>query len=339
MRIVVTGGTGFLGRHLVWRLTSAGHEVVFTGRNATAATQVIRQCPVKSTIPSFVYIAHGQPEAGGALIAAAAGADVVVHTAALSSPWGTHQDFEHGNVAATREVLTACEHQQIPTLIHISTPGLYFNFRDRMGVQEDEPLPPPVNLYAKTKGIAEQLVRSAKHLNSAVILRPRAIFGPHDCTLLPRLLRIARGGSLPLMRGGKAWLDLTYVDNVIDAIELALARSVHQSFNSTINISNGEPIQVCDLFVELQSAFQLSVRLRPVPYAAVAATAWAMENIARMRPGWEPPLTRYSAGLLAYSQTLNLTRAHRELGYMPKVTLREGLMRTAQWFGMREEQV
>lgn len=337
MRILITGGTGFLGRHLVWRFASAGHEVVFTGRNVSAGEFVARQNSMAATAPKFICIAHGQTGAGEALHAAADGVDAVIHNAALSSPWGTWKAFKQANVEATREVIEVCERRRIPALVHISTPGLYFNFRDRLAVREDEALPRPVNFYTATKAEAENLVRSASGLDSAVILRPRAIFGPHDNTLLPRMLRVARQGSLPLMRGGKAWLDLSYVDNVVDAVELAIARSVGQSFNATFNISNGEPIQVRELFTELASAFHLDLRMRRVPYSAIATAACAMEGLARLAPGWEPPLTRYSVGLLAYSQTLDLTRANRELGYTPRVSLREGLAHTAQWFLAQEK--
>jgi len=336
MRILVTGGTGFLGRHLVWRLSGAGRQVVFTGRDAEAAATVLRLSSAGGAA-SFVPIEHGSADAGRALHEAAAGVDAVVHCAALSSPWGSRRAFEQANVVATREVLAVCRSRSIRQLVHISTPGLYFDFSDRLEIREDEPLPVPANLYAATKAAAEALVREAGHLDSAVILRPRAIFGPHDSTLLPRLLRVARRGTLPLMRGGRARLDLTYVDNVVDAVELALARPGAHSHGATFNISNGEPMQVAELFQVLAAAFGLQVRLRRLPYPVVDIAARAMEGLARLRPGWEPPLTRYSAGLLAFSQTLDLSNARRQLGYIARIPLREGLVRTADWFRTHEK--
>jgi nucleoside-diphosphate-sugar epimerase len=336
MRVLVTGGTGFLGRHLVWRLLDAGHQIVFTGRNAGAAEMVLRYAPSSGATAEFVPIEHGEAEAERALHEAACAVDAVVHCSALSSPWGSRRAFELANVVATREVLAVCKSRAIEHLVHISTPGLYFDFRDRLDIREDEPLPAPANVYAATKAAAEVLVRQAAHLRSAVILRPRAIFGPHDNTLLPRLLRVARRGSLPLMRGGRAQLDLTYVDNVVDAIELALAQPRVHPMGATFNISNGEPMQVGELFQVLASTFGLPTRLRRVPYPVVDVAARAMEALARLRPGWEPPLTRYSAGLLAFSQTLDLTSARRNLSYVPRIPLREGMVRTAKWFCEQE---
>ena len=328
MRVLVTGGTGFLGRHLVWRLNAAGHEVVFTGRDRRRASVVLAgvariECAVRS-----VEVAHGSSQAAAVLAEAAAGADAVIHCAALSSPWGPREAFEHANVDSTREVVEACRADRIPKLVHISTPSLYFDFRDRIGIREDEPLPPPVNDYARTKGIAERMV-VASTIDSVIALRPRAIFGAWDETLLPRILRVARTARLPLMRGGCSLIDLTYVDNVVDAVMLALEADLERA---VVNVSNGEPIPVHALFAKLANAFGVTLRVRRVPYPVVDAIATVLECVGRARPGWEPPITRYSAGLLAYSQTLDLTRARELLGYAPRIALDVGLARTAAWF-------
>ena len=330
MKILVTGGTGFLGRHLVWRLAGAGHDVSFSGRDAGKAREVTERAPRAA---AFIPLSHGAPDALAALTRATAGADAVVHCAALSSPWGRLADFHAANVRSTEEVLSAMQANGVARLVHISTPSLYFQFRDRIGVREDEPLPPPVNHYARTKREAERLVRAAPV--PAVILRPRGIFGAWDETLLPRLLRLMRRERFPLFNGGDALIDLTYVDNVVDAVVLALALPVAAA--TTFNISNGQPQRAGDLFEQLARTFGLPWRPRHVPLATGLALARACELAGRVARGWEPPLTRYTVGTVAYSQTLDLQCAREHLGYVPRVDIAEGIRRTSAWIQARSK--
>ena len=330
MKILVTGGTGFLGRHLVWRLAEQGRDVVFSGRDAAKAREVTERA---SRAVAFVPLSHGTPDALPALLRASVGVDAIVHCAALSSPWGRRADFHAANVRSTEEVLAAMQANGVARLVHISTPSLYFQFRDRLAVREDEPLPPPVNLYAETKREAERLVRAAPVV--AVILRPRGIFGAWDDTLLPRLLRLLRRKRFPLFNNGDALIDLTYVDNVVDAILLALA--LPGTAQTTFNISNGQPQRAGDLFAQLARTFGLPWRPRHVPLATGLALARACELAGRVARGWEPPLTRYTVGTVAYSQTLDLQRAREHLGYVPRVEIADGIRRTSAWIQARAE--
>ncbi|MGA6106757.1 NAD-dependent epimerase/dehydratase family protein [Pseudomonas solani] len=327
MKILVTGGSGFVGRHIAWRLVAEGCEVVFTGRNATAAAEVIQHSPGPLR---WVPVEHGSPTAAATLREASQGCAAIVHCAALSSPWGSVQAFADANVASTEEVLQACEANGVKRLVHISTPSLYFAFRDRLGVREDEPLPPPVNEYARSKGLAEERVRAAG-LPEAVLLRPRAVFGPWDGTLMPRLLRVMQRGPIPLMRGGRAQLDLTCVDNLVQAIWLGLNQPLPRAL-CTYNVSNGTPQAFEDLLHKVAAAFQLELRTRRLPWRLVDLIARGLEASARLRDSGEPLITRYGAGVLAFSQTLDLQALHDELGYRPVITQDEGIRQHAQWW-------
>lgn len=327
MKIIVTGGTGFLGRHVVWRMAADGHEVVFTGRDAAQADLVARAAPAPVR---FVRIEHGGGAAAQTLNDAAAGAGLVVHSAALAAPWGRRDAFWRANVDSTREVLDACAAQGVARLVLVSSPSVYFDFADRLAIREDQALPAPVNHYAASKVAAEALVRAAP-VASRVILRPRAIFGPWDQALLPRLLRLMRVGRVPLLRGGRALLDLTYVDNVVDAIRLAGALAPCADAQ-VFNISNGEPIAAADLFAEIGARFQVPLRAAPRPYWLADLAARALEAKSHLGSGAEPLFTRYSLGAIAYSQTLDLARARGVLGYQPGVTLAQGMARTAAWW-------
>jgi nucleoside-diphosphate-sugar epimerase len=327
MKIVITGGTGFLGRHLVWRAAAEGEEVVFTGRSAKAAEEVIRHAPGPV---GWQALEHGTDEATGLLTAATRGADALVHCAALSSPWGRFEDFQHANVDSTAEVLAACRANGVRRLVHISTPSLYFGFRDRLAIREDAPQPEPANDYVRTKIAAEALI----HTNpppEVAILRPRALFGPWDQTLMPRLLRVMAKGPLPIMRGGRIQLDLTYIDNAVDAVWLALTRPLPRRINH-YNVSNGEPRELLDVLAIMAREFNLPLRTRRLPWPLVDWLARGLEAAARLGNGQEPPLTRYSAGVLAFCQTLDISALRNELGYQPTIGIEEGIRRHAEWW-------
>jgi nucleoside-diphosphate-sugar epimerase len=331
MKILITGGTGFLGRHLVWRMAAEGHEVIFTGRDASAADLVISHCaaPVK-----WHAIEHGSASAKSILINAAKDVDAIVHCAALSSPWGSMNEFICANVDSTVEILAAGEAADINRLVHISTPSVYFDFRHRINIKESEILPEPVNNYARTKAQAEQLVMASKI--QSVILRPRALFGSWDNTLMPRLLRVMAHGPIPLINGGKAIMDITYIDNVVDAIYLALTQPLKRSC-SVYNLSNGEPMAFVDLLEKLATHFKLPLRTQKMPWPVVDIAARLFELHARVTHAKEPLLTRYSAGVLAFSQTLDISAICDELGYSPKISIDEGIKRHAAWHAENQE--
>jgi nucleoside-diphosphate-sugar epimerase len=162
----------------------------------------------------------------------------------------------------------------------------------------------------------------------AIIIRPRGIFGVGDLALLPRLLRASRSTGVPLLRSGRFWTDLTYIDNLIEA--LLLCREQNQELNGKIyNISNGEPIYFSDLLKligkQLDGGLRLKPMSRPVAYGIAAGLEvghWVL------RLAQEPVLTRYMVGVLGYSQTLDISRAKEELGYAPAVSLADGISRS-----------
>lgn len=312
MKILVTGATGSLGSRLV-ALWAGRFELTGTGRKEFRGPKPVR----------FV---RGDLADAAFARAAVAGHDVVIHGAALASPWGPWEDFHRANVVATQNVVSACLAENVRQLVHISTPSIYYAPRDRRAIQESDPIPPPATNYAKSKLLAEEIVR-ASGLNS-VILRPRGIFGPTDQVILPKILRLLRRGRFPLVRGGRPLVDLTHVDNVIHAIGLCLGKNFRAE---AFHISNGEPITVRELVELIADRLDLPVRMIPVPLALGQGLAAFAELAHRLRraPG-EPALTKYGLGLLSFDQTLDLTKARAQLGYEPIIGLRAGLLDTLE---------
>ena len=324
MRALVTGATGFLGGALARSLHASGWQVRALGRNAALGAKLRAE--------GMEFIA-APLEDGSQIAASCKGAHVVFHCAALSSPWGRDSAFVAANVTGTRNVIAGCEEHRVTRLVHVSTPSLYFDFRDRLDLTEASPLAArPVNAYARTKLIAEQCVDAAVARGlDAVTLRPRAIFGPGDTTLFPRLLRVARRGKFPLIGDGDPLMDVTHIGNIVDAL-IAAATAPHIA-GKKYNITNGEPWARSELLRELFTQTGHVFTPRAVPIRAALAVATLMEWASRIFTAsrWEPPLTRYSAAVLAFSQTFDLTAARRDLGYAPAVGVREGIRQFAEW--------
>jgi nucleoside-diphosphate-sugar epimerase len=325
MKALVTGATGGLGRNLAERLHRDGHEVIATGRNreigGLLTAQGIRFEPVD--LADKLRLAE-----------LATGVDTVFHCAALSSPWGRYKDFHAANVVGTEHVALAALINKA-RLVHVSTPSIYFQFFDRLNISEFDPLPPRmVNHYADTKLKAEKIVTSyvAKEGLKAVIIRPRGIFGPYDTVLMPRLIAAAKDGAVPLINGGKAVVDVTYVDNVVHALMLA-AKADHIDRGQAYNITNGQGMVLSNLLEMTFAALGLPYRPRTVPYWVAKTAAFLMEFGASLpMVTREPKLTRYTAGVFRFDQTLNIDRARRDLGYEPQVKMEEGIHRYAEWF-------
>lgn len=310
-RALVTGATGGLGLAVVEALSAAGYAVRATGRDPAAGARL-------QALGAEVILADiVDPEVPDRLCA---GMEVVFHAAALSSPWGPPERFRQVNVSATQRLLAAARSAGADAFVFVSSPSIYARSRDQLGLTEaDPPARRPMNAYAATKGEAERYVLAAGAPGFATVaVRPRAIVGPDDRVLLPRVLRLVRKGRFPVMREGRALVELTDVRDAVRALILADARRTEVS-GQAFNVSGGRPVAVRDLVFRLAEALDRPVSLRPVPVNLAMAVSSVMESVCGLLPGRpEPPLTPYGVAALAYSQTFDLTRARERLGYEPR---------------------
>jgi nucleoside-diphosphate-sugar epimerase len=317
-RILVTGASGFLGACLVRRLAARGHEVVALGRSASLhglfghAAVTARTCDLADAAALSALDVGKNP-------------DSIVHCAGLSSSWGSRRAFQLNNVTATANLLDQSRRWGAPHFVYVSSSSVYFRFRDQFGTSENAVLPTPVNAYAWSKAAAEKLVRSV-HDIPATIVRPRGIYGKGDTALLPRLIRAAKSGPMPFFREGRAVIDLTHVEDVVSAIICILQQG---GKGSTYNVSGGEAVPVRDIIDRSAKLAGVDVRWRKIPWPAAFAGIRAIEAFHRLfRPAVEPVATAYSAGLLAFSQTLDLSAIRNGIGWRPAISFDEGLRRT-----------
>jgi nucleoside-diphosphate-sugar epimerase len=326
--ILVTGATSGLGRNAAETLHAQGIAVRATGRDLARGAQ-LQQLGIEFMPADLARLSATQADSLFRDV------DIVWHCAALSSPWGRLDDFLDANVKATRLLAEAAVARDVRRFVHVSTPSIYFDYRHRRDIPETHRASRHANHYAHTKALAEDVLQAmvASHPRTGfVLLRPRGLFGPHDRVVLPRILRLLRErkGVLPLPRGGEALIDLTYVGNVVHAMQLA-SHVTGLASGSAYNISNQEPSTLKALLSRLLGdALQMHYRVKAVPYPLLDAVSRGMEQWSRLT-GREPLFTRYSIGALHFDMTLSNAKAQRELGYYPPIDMHTGIQQTAQW--------
>ncbi len=323
--VLVTGATGFVGGALARRLHAAGARVTAQGRRAAEGAAL------EAAGLRFVRGDLAERAVAGA---ASAGQQFIFHCAALAAPWGPYQDFYRANVTATENIVNSALQAGAARLVHVSTPSVYFADQPRRAVRESDPLPPrQLTAYADTKRLAEQVVDEAQAAGLATItLRPRAIFGPGDATIFPRLLRQMARGRLRVIGAGDNLADFTYIENVIDGLLLA-AHAPAAALGRKYNLTNGEPQPLWPLIARVSAALGYGPPKGRVPLGAALALAGALElAYTLLRRQTEPPLTRYTVRMLALDATLDISAARRDLGYAPPVSVDEGLARFIAWW-------
>jgi nucleoside-diphosphate-sugar epimerase len=321
----VTGGTGFLGRRLVARLVEEGREVVILGRT-----------PPQDLDRTGIEFIRGAIEDAPAAQAACRSVETVFHVAARVGVWGPYEEFHRTNVLGTRAVLDACRVQGVKRLVYTSTPSVVYNGRDLAGADESWPLttscPSP---YPLTKAIAEREVCSANSSTLATVaLRPHLIWGVGDPHLVPRVLERARTGRLRIVGNGRNRVDMVHVENAVDAHLLAERALMDAPPTSSVRknprgrayfITNDEPVLLWDWINGLLTALGRPAVTRRVSLSTAMVAGRALETVWRLlRLNGEPPMTRFLAAELAKDHWFDITAAQRDLGYVPRVTMKDG---------------
>lgn len=323
INLLVTGATGFLGSRLIEHLVEVdqAYNIIATGRKFTLNNKVLSN--------SVNYFLGDLSDSSFVQSLFKNDIDVVINCASLSAPWGTKDAFYLANITTQKNLIDESLKFHINRFIYISSPSIYFNFKNSLGIKEEDPLPKKmVNNYARTKYQAELLLK--KSGLSYVILRPRALIGRGDTVIMPRLIRSHMEGRLKIMGTGNNQVDLTSVSNMTEAIRLAIETS---NYNEAYNISNGEPINLWDSINEILLAIGLNGIESKLSYPFLYSVATAMELQAKLlKSKSEPILTRYSVGVLAKSFTFNISKAQEKLNYHPKQTTSAAIAEFAKWY-------
>ena len=325
MKILVTGGGGFLGQALCRGLRARGLEVVSFNRGRYAALDAIG-----------VQQVQGDLALRDAVIAAAQGCDAVFHNAAKAGAWGSYRSYFDANVVGTQNVIEACRVHGIGKLVYTSTPSVTHRATHPVEGGTADSVPYGEHLkapYAATKLLAEQLVLAENDAHLATVaLRPRLIWGVGDNQLLPRLVERARAGRLRFVGDGNNRIDTTYIDNAAQAHIDAFAHLAPGAAcaGRAYFISNGEPRTVREIVNGLLQAAGAPAVDKTIPFGVAYAAGVVCEGLWHVLPlKGEPPMTRFLAEQLSTTHWYDMAPARRDFGYVPSVSIADGLARLA----------
>ena len=333
MRVLVTGASGFLGQAICAQLIAQGHTVRGFGRNAHPALHAMGVDQRTGDLSDLSAVMDASEEA-----------DAVIHAASMLSIWAPIEALYDTNVRGTDHVLAACELNGVRRLIYTSSTAVVHAGKDLEGVDETTPYARRFSsAYAQTKAMAEQRVLEANGSEIATVaLRPHFIWGPGDVNLMPRVVARARAGRLRLVGDGHQRVDTVYVDNAASAHVLALKKL---SIGSPIAgkayfISQGEPVTHEHLINAWLLASGLPPETRHISPRLARALGVVLETIYRtVGASREPAITRFIAEQMSTSHWFNIDAARRELGYVPLVSITEGLHRLSMHLRNEREHV
>ena len=322
MDILITGGNGLLGRHLVAALQARGD------------TLRVLALPAENTHwleGRGVGVYRGDVRQPGPLTAAMRGAQAVLHLAGMMGVWRPMQDYHTVNVTGTENVCRAALAEGVGRLVHVSSWTVYGM---DLGCPAHEhfllkPFPEP---YAVTKAAGDIAVQGmiADHHLPAVIIRPGTFFGPGDHLHFGRIADRLCAGKGVIVGAGDNALPFVYVTDVVQGLLLAL--DTEHAVGQAYNISNDSPLTQEEFLRAVADEIHVSPPRIHVPYHPFYAAGYAAEQIATMtRSRSQPLVTRLGVKLFGTDNRHAIDKARRELGYRPRVSLREGIRLAAAW--------
>lgn len=322
---LLTGASGFIGGHLAARLVRDGYQV---------------RCLVRPTSDTAklaglgVELVHGDLTDPASLARAVEGCRYVVHSGAMVSDWALPHEIESVNVAGTRSLLAASAQAAVQRFVHISSTDVY----GHPGTAEVGETHGPVrfaNWYAQTKRGAEDEVRRAGAEGlETVILRPATVYGPGCRETVLEVARAVRKRQMLLVAGGRAVVGLCYVDNLADAVMLALEHE--RATGRVFNITDGSDVSWRRFVDDLAAGLGAPPARFNVPYPVAAGLALGLEHgyrALRRSTGLKTRalLSRQAVQLMGIDQSFSTASARELLGWEPRVDYQTGLRQTLDW--------
>jgi nucleoside-diphosphate-sugar epimerase len=323
VRVLVTGATGFTGGHLARWLAAQGREVVALVRRPE------HDARAASLRTDGIGLACGDIRDAAAVERAAAGAEVVYHIAAIYRQAGLREDeYRAVNGRAVATVIEAAARAGVKRVVHCSTVGVHGDVEDPPA-NEDAPLKPG-DIYQVTKLEGERVAREAATRTGleVVIARPTGIYGPGDRRLLKLFRGVARRRFV-VLGSGEIFYHLTYIDDLVEGFRLC--GEVPAAAGRSYILGGGEVTTLNELIRLIGEVAGVKPPTLHVPVWPFWVAGAACEAICAPF-GIEPPLYRRRVDFFTKSRAFDISRARRELAYAPRVSLREGIRRTLEWY-------
>ena len=327
MKILVTGGTGFLGRALTKKLRKANYDINVVSRRAPDKKNRIdgvayHQCDLSRETLSREVMKD---------------VSVVFHAAAKAGVGGRYSDYYAANFIATKNILRASESSSVSAFIYTSSPSVVFSGKPVQNGDESLPyVQNKISPYSHTKALAEKMVLESNHSDTfqTLALRPHLFWGKGDPHLLPKVISRHREKKLRIVGDGNNLVDLTHIENVVHAHLLAMERLLlHQNLGGNpYFIGQDEPISLWGWLNELFPKLDLPPLKKCVSFrkaysiGKITEIAWKALGLRR-----EIPMTRFVACQLAQDHWFSNEAAKRDLGYYPVISMEDALEKTIPW--------
>jgi nucleoside-diphosphate-sugar epimerase len=320
--VLVTGGAGFIGRHLVNRLLQDGNDVIVFD---------VPGAPIPLAWQGRVRVVAGDIANAGDVQPAVQGAGMIFHTAAVVSDWAPAAEYERVNLQGSRHVFEAAAQQRARVLL-LSSCAVYGDLIGRQELREDRSLGRPIGRYGLYKQRQEALgwqYQSERGL-ALTVVRPSKVYGPGSRPWVHEVAQVLQRGRPCLIDGGNYNPGLVYVDNLVELLMLAAARP--EALGRVYNGYDGTTVTLRQYFTDL-AAIVGARPPRSMPRWFAHLLAAAIEPTWRLlRIRSRPLLTRDSLRLISSEYTICLDRVRGELGFAPRVSYAEGLRRVeAYW--------
>jgi nucleoside-diphosphate-sugar epimerase len=321
MRILVTGGTGFTGTHLVRRLLEKGHQVVCVDNQKGRSHDELVEKGAEVTIASVTE--------RDLMEQLTRGCQRVYHLAAAFRKVNLGKKaYWDINVNATRHLLEAAYKHNVERFVYCSTCGVHGDVKNPPAGEDAPITPEDYYQYTKYEGevVAQEYIEKGMWVS---IVRPAAIYGPGDPERFYMLYKRVQSGKFIFLGDGSATYHPLYISNLIDALELA--SEADEARGQAYLIADERYVPIKELVLGIAKALDVDLKIRHFPFWPVYAAAFCCEMLYKPLP-FEPPLFRRRVDWFRQNRAFDISKAKRELGYVPRVDLPTGLALTAEWY-------